>query len=411
MRTQEYISVREGIHGAIMRGIDFSRSVEDREVLELIDEEIIHAKREGNLSLDEMKQMRLELFNSIRRLDVLQELIEDSSVTEIMINGPDHIFIERSGKIVRTDRTFVSMEKLEDVVQQIVSACNRVVNESSPIVDARLGNGDRVNVVLPPVALNGPIVTIRRFPEKPIRMEDLLSLGSVPENIAAFLNCIVRAGYNIFISGGTGSGKTTFLNALSEFIPGGERVITIEDNAELQIRHIENLVRLEARNANVEGCRPIGIRDLIRSALRMRPDRIIVGEVRGSEAIDMIQAMNTGHDGSLSTGHANSARDMLARLETMVLMGMDLPLPAIRGQLASAIDVIIHLGRLRDRSRKLLEICEVTGMENGRITTAPLFRFHEQDEKDGKIIGVWEQAGELASRDKLAMSGVDCPWG
>lgn len=411
MRTQEYISVREGIHGAIMRGIDFSRSVEDREVLALIDEEIIHAKREGNLSLDEMKQMRLELFNSIRRLDVLQELIEDSSVTEIMINGPDHIFIERSGKIVRTDRTFVSREKLEDVVQQIVSACNRVVNESSPIVDARLGNGDRVNVVLPPVALNGPIVTIRRFPEKPIRMEDLLSLGSVPENIAAFLNCIVRAGYNIFISGGTGSGKTTFLNALSEFIPGGERVITIEDNAELQIRHIENLVRLEARNANVEGCRPIGIRDLIRSALRMRPDRIIVGEVRGSEAIDMIQAMNTGHDGSLSTGHANSARDMLARLETMVLMGMDLPLPAIRGQLASAIDVIIHLGRLRDRSRKLLEICEVTGMENGRITTAPLFRFHEQDEKDGKIIGVWEQAGELASRDKLAMSGVDCPWG
>lgn len=411
MRTQEYISVREGIHGAIMRGIDFSRSVEDREVLALIDEEIIHAKREGDLSLDEMKQMRLELFNSIRRLDVLQELIEDSSVTEIMINGPDHIFIERRGKIVRTDRTFVSREKLEDVVQQIVSACNRVVNESSPIVDARLGNGDRVNVVLPPVALNGPIVTIRRFPEKPIRMEDLLSLGSVPENIAAFLNCIVRAGYNIFISGGTGSGKTTFLNALSEFIPGGERVITIEDNAELQIRHIENLVRLEARNANVEGCRPIGIRDLIRSALRMRPDRIIVGEVRGSEAIDMIQAMNTGHDGSLSTGHANSARDMLARLETMVLMGMDLPLPAIRGQLASAIDVIIHLGRLRDRSRKLLEICEVTGMEDGRITTAPLFRFHEQDEKDGKIIGVWEQAGELASRDKLAMSGVDCPWG
>ena len=411
MRTQEYISVREGIHGAIMRGIDFSRSVEDREVLALIDEEIIHAKREGDLSLDEMKQMRLELFNSIRRLDVLQELIEDSSVTEIMINGPDHIFIERRGKIVRTDRTFVSREKLEDVVQQIVSACNRVVNESSPIVDARLGNGDRVNVVLPPVALNGPIVTIRRFPEKPIRMEDLLSLGSVPENIAAFLNCIVRAGYNIFISGGTGSGKTTFLNALSEFIPGDERVISIEDNAELQIRHIENLVRLEARNANVEGCRPIGIRDLIRSALRMRPDRVIVGEVRGSEAIDMIQAMNTGHDGSLSTGHANSARDMLARLETMVLMGMDLPLPAIRGQLASAIDVIIHLGRLRDRSRKLLEICEVTGMENGQITTAPLFRFHEQDEKDGKIIGVWEQAGELASRDKLAMAGVECPWG
>ena len=411
MREQDYALVRDGIHGAIMRGIDFSRSVEDEEVLGLIDEEIIRAKREGELSLDEMKQMRMELFNAIRRLDVLQELIEDSSVTEIMINGPDHIFIERAGKIQRTDRTFVSKEKLEDVVQQIVSACNRVVNESTPIVDARLANGDRVNVVLPPVALNGPIVTIRRFPEKPIRMEDLLGFGSIPENIAAFLSCIVRAGYNIFISGGTGSGKTTFLNALSEYIPAEERVITIEDNAELQIRHIENLVRLEARNANVEGCRPISIRDLIRSALRMRPDRVIVGEVRGSEAIDMVQAMNTGHDGSLSTGHANSAQDMLARLETMILMGMDLPLPAIRGQLASAIDVIIHLGRLRDRTRKLLEICEVTGMEDGRIVTAPLFRFREKEERDGKIIGIWEQTGKLISRDKLAMAGVDCPCG
>ena len=411
MREQDYALVRDGIHGAIMRGIDFSRSVEDEEVLGLIDEEIIRAKREGELSLDEMKQMRMELFNAIRRLDVLQELIEDSTVTEIMINGPDHIFIERGGKIQRTDRTFVSKEKLEDVVQQIVSACNRVVNESTPIVDARLANGDRVNVVLPPVALNGPIVTIRRFPEKPIRMEDLLGFGSIPENIAAFLSCIVRAGYNIFISGGTGSGKTTFLNALSEYIPAEERVITIEDNAELQIRHIENLVRLEARNANVEGCRPISIRDLIRSALRMRPDRVIVGEVRGSEAIDMVQAMNTGHDGSLSTGHANSAQDMLARLETMILMGMDLPLPAIRGQLASAIDVIIHLGRLRDRTRKLLEICEVTGMEDGRIVTAPLFRFREKEERDGKIIGIWEQTGKLISRDKLSMAGVDCPWG
>lgn len=411
MESKEYTSVRDTIHSAIMSGIDFSRSVEDEEVLGLIDEEIIRAKRAGSLSLDEMKQMRLELFNAIRRLDVLQELIEDSSVTEIMINGPDCIFIERSGKLMRTDRTFVSGEKLEDVVQQIVSACNRVVNESSPIVDARLGNGDRVNVVLPPVALNGPIVTIRRFPEKPIRMEDLLCLGSVPQEIADFLRCIVRAGYNIFISGGTGSGKTTFLNALSEYIPADERVITIEDNAELQIRHIDNLVRLEARNANVEGCRPITIRDLIRSALRMRPDRIIVGEVRGSEAIDMVQAMNTGHDGSLSTGHANSAQDMLARLETMILMGMDLPLPAIRGQLASAIDVIIHLGRLRDRSRKLLEICEVTGIENGRIMTSPLFRFRELEEKNGKIIGTWDHSGQLASRDKLTMAGVDCPWG
>ena len=258
-----YTQIRDGIHDAILRGIDFSRSVEDGEVLGLIDEEIVRAKREQDLPLQDMKIMRQELFNAIRRLDVLQELVEDPSVTEIMINGPDCIFIERAGKITRTDRSFVSREKLEDVIQQIVSACNRVVNESSPIVDARLANGDRVNVVLPPVALNGPIVTIRRFPEKPIRMEDLLAFGSLSEEIASFLDCVVRAGYNIFISGGTGSGKTTFLNALSEYIPASERVITIEDSAELQIRHIENIVRLEARNANVEGCRPIGIRDLI----------------------------------------------------------------------------------------------------------------------------------------------------
>ena len=372
-----YTQIRDGIHDAILRGIDFSRSVEDGEVLGLIDEEIVRAKREQDLSLQDMKRMRQELFNAIRRLDVLQELVEDPSVTEIMINGPDCIFIERAGKITRTDRAFVSREKLEDVIQQIVSACNRVVNESSPIVDARLANGDRVNVVLPPVALNGPIVTIRRFPEKPIRMEDLLAFGSLSEEIASFLDCVVRAGYNIFISGGTGSGKTTFLNALSEYIPASERVITIEDSAELQIRHIE---------------------------------KVIVGEVRGSEAIDMVQAMNTGHDGSLSTGHANSAPDMLSRLETMILMGMDLPLPAIRGQLASAIDLIVHLGRLRDRSRKLLEICEITGIEEGSILTKPLFRFREQGEKDGRITGCWEQTGTLTSVDKLAMAGIHCPW-
>ena len=404
-----YEEVRDGIHAAIMRGIDFSRTVEDGEVLGLIDDEIVRAKREGDLSIDEMKRMRRELFNAIRRLDVLQDLIEDPSITEIMINGPERIFVERGGKVSRTDRAFLSKEKLEDVVQQIVSACNRVVNESSPIVDARLSNGDRVNVVLPPVALDGPIVTIRRFPDKPIRMRDLLAFGSLSEEIAGFLNCAVRAGYNIFISGGTGSGKTTFLNALSEYIPADERLIVIEDNAELQIRHVENLVRLEARNANVEGCRPISIRDLIRSALRMRPDRVVVGEVRGSEAIDMIQAMNTGHDGSLSTGHANSARDMLSRLETMVLMGMDIPLPAIRGQISSAIDLIVHLGRLRDRSRKLLEICEVRGMEDGRVQTAQIYRFCEDGEKDGRIVGRWERTGDLAYRDKLRMAGLEWP--
>lgn len=409
LHTEDYTQVRDGIHAAVLREIDFSRSVEDAQVLGLIDEKIVGAKRAGSLTLDEMKQMRRELFNAIRRLDVLQELIEDPSVTEIMINGPDDIFIERGGKVTRTDRAFVSMEKLEDVVQQIVSSCNRVVNESTPIVDARLENGDRVNVVLPPVALNGPIVTIRRFPEKPISMQDLLAFGSLTEEVASFLEGVVRAGYNIFVSGGTGSGKTTFLNALSAYIPAGECIITIEDNAELQIRQIENLVRLEARSANVEGCRPISIRDLIRSALRMRPDRIIVGEVRGSEAIDMIQAMNTGHDGSMSTGHANSARDMLARLETMVLMGMDLPLPAIRGQLASAIDLIVHLGRLRDRSRRLLEICEITGLEDGRILTAPIYRFRETGEADGKVIGTWERTGDLQDTRKLAMAGEELP--
>lgn len=409
LHTEDYTQVRDGIHAAVLREIDFSRSVEDAQVLGLIDEKIVGAKRAGSLTLDEMKQMRRELFNAIRRLDVLQELIEDPSVTEIMINGPDDIFIERGGKVTRTDRAFVSMEKLEDVVQQIVSSCNRVVNESTPIVDARLENGDRVNVVLPPVALNGPIVTIRRFPEKPISMQDLMAFGSLTEEVASFLEGVVRAGYNIFISGGTGSGKTTFLNALSAYIPAGERIITIEDNAELQIRQIENLVRLEARSANVESCRPIGIRDLIRSALRMRPDRIIVGEVRGSEAIDMVQAMNTGHDGSMSTGHANSARDMLARLETMVLMGMDLPLPAIRGQLASAIDLIVHLGRLRDRSRRLLEICEITGLEDGRILTAPIYRFRETGEADGKVIGTWERTGDLQDTRKLAMAGEELP--
>ena len=406
MREQDYALVRDGIHGAIMRGIDFSRSVEDEEVLGLIDEEIIRAKREGELSLDEMKQMRMELFNAIRRLDVLQELIEDSTVTEIMINGPDHIFIERAGKIQRTDRTFVSKEKLEDVIQTIVADCNRMVNSAVPIADARLPGGARVNIVLPPVALNGPIVTIRRFPDHPIRMEDLLAFGTLSEEIAAFLEKLVRAGFNIFISGGTGSGKTTFLGALSDFIPVSERVITIEDNAELQIRHIPNLVRLEARSANLEGCGEITIRDLIRASLRMRPDRIIVGEVRGGEAIDMMQAMNTGHDGSMSTGHANSARDMMARLETMVLMGMDLPIPAIRGQLSSGLDLVVHLGRLRDRSRKLLEVDEVYGIREGEVQLLPLYRYQEEDEVNGKIIGHWQREGELRHTEKLAAAGI-----
>jgi pilus assembly protein CpaF len=399
--------IRDRVHSAVINRIDFTREIGDTEVLDLIDEELIRFRGENDLDIASMKTLRQDLFHSIRRLDVLQDLIDRDEITEIMINGPERIFIEKGGGLTPYQGTFSSKEKLEDVIQQIVSACNRVVNESVPIVDARLPGGARVHVVLPPIALNGPIMTIRRFPDRPIGMEDLLRFGSLSPEIAAFLSRLVRAGYNIFVSGGTGSGKTTFLNAMSAFIPGDERIITIEDNAELQILHIANLVRLEARNANVEGENEISIRDLIRASLRMRPDRIIVGEVRGGEAIDMIQAMNTGHDGSMSTGHANSAEDMLSRLETMVLMGMDLPVPAIRGQIAAAIDIIVHLGRLRDKSRKLLEICEITGIENGQIILSRLYAFRETGEENGKIIGTWDKKNRLENTAKLAMAGME----
>ena len=292
------------------------------------------------------------------------------------------------------------------MIQQIVARCNRTVNEASPIVDARLENGSRVNIVLNPVALNGPIVTIRRFPEKPFLMDDLIRFGAINEEVVEFLRNLVIAGYNIFISGGTGSGKTTFLNALSDFIPKDERIITIEDSAELQIVGVDNLVRLETRNANVEGCSEITIRDLIRSSLRMRPDRIIVGEVRGAEAIDMVQALNTGHDGSLSTGHSNSAADMLSRLETMIMMGMELPLSAIRGQIARGIDIIVHLGRLRDKSRKVLEITEILDYEDDVIKTSTLYRFNEEGEdENGKIIGRLLAKNPLCHTEKLMAAG------
>ena len=407
--TPLYLEVREEIRRSIMSKIDFSREVPDSEVLDLIDRHLTLGGKESALllTLEEKKRLRQDLFHSIRRMDVLQDLLEDPEVTEIMVNGPDNIFIEKAGRLLRYPGNFSSPQKLDDVIQQIVGASNRVVNTSSPIVDCRLANGDRVNVVLNPVAVNGPILTIRRFPQNPITMEDLLRFGSIPEDIAGFLDKCVKAGFNIFISGGTGSGKTTFLNVLSDCIDPGERVITIEDNAELQIRHVPNLVQMEARNANVEGCRPISIRELIKASLRMRPDRIVVGEVRGPEAIDMIQAMNTGHDGSMSTGHANSAQDMLARLETMILMGMDLPVSAIRGQLSSGIDLIVHLGRLRDRSRKLLEVAEVLGIEEGQIRLSTLYRFTETGEENGKIIGVWEKEGEILHRFKFDMAGID----
>lgn len=393
----------------MLEKIDFTSEISDERVQDLIDEEVTRSAAENSLLLSEMTQLRQEVFHSLRKLDVLQDLIDDPSITEIMINGAEHIFIERAGKTQQLPIHFASGERLLDVVTKVVSGCNRVVNEASPIVDARLPNGDRVNVVLAPAALNGPILTIRRFPEHPIEVEDLISFGSISRELAEYIGLLVKAGYNIFISGGTGSGKTTFLNAMSGYIPQQERVITIEDNAELQIRHIPNLVRLEARNANVEGCMPISIRDLIRTSLRMRPDRIVVGEVRGQEALDMVQAMNTGHDGSMSTGHANSARDMITRLEVMVLQGADLPIEAIRAQLASAIDIVVHLGRLRDKSRKLLEVAEVTGVKNGTIELQTLFAFEETGERDGCVEGEWIRKNALKGTNKLALAGIRLP--
>lgn len=392
----------------VQEQLDLSRELSDEEVQELIDREILKTSREGYLLLEEKLRLQKELFNSMRRLDMLQELIEDPDVTEIMVNGPRDIFIERSGRLTRWERSFSSKGKLEDVVQQIVSFCNRSVSKANPIADARLADGSRVNIVLDPVALNGPVVTIRRFPKEPVRMRQLLEWGSISAEAAAFLQQVVKAGYNIFVSGGTGSGKTTVLNALSEYIPSDERIITIEDNAELQLDRVANLVTLEARNANLEGEREITIRDLIKTSLRMRPDRIIVGEIRGAEAIDMLQAMNTGHDGSLSTGHANSPGDMLSRLETMVLMGMDLPLTAVRRQIASGVDLIVHLGRLRDGSRKVLEIVELDGMEQGEIRLRPLFTFEEEpgQEKAARIKGSLYKKGELLHTGKLRAAGI-----
>ena len=397
------------IRDNILSEMDFSRDVDDEEMLARIDRNILKACRNKNILMEEKIKLRKELFHSIRKLDVLQQLVDDPSITEIMVNGTDNIFVEKDGRLFMYDMSFESKEKLEDVIQQIVSKCNRVVNESSPIVDARLENGSRVNIVLSPVALNGPIMTIRRFPDNPITMNKLVEIGSITAELAENLKILVAAGYNIFISGGTGSGKTTFLNALSDSIPKDDRVITIEDNAELQILHVPNIVRMETRNANVEGCKEITIRDLIKSSLRMRPTRIIVGEVRGEECVDMLQAMNTGHI-SMSTGHANSAKDMLSRLETMVLMGMDIPLSAIRGQIASGIDIIVQLGRLRDKSRKVLEVCELTGQLDkltGEIEMSTLYRFEETGmDKNNRIVGEWIKHNELHNTEKLLAAGL-----
>lgn len=399
---------KQELQEMVIKKIDLSRELRDEEILEVIDEVILSQSSKSYVSMQDKRRIRKEIFNSIRRLDILQELIEDASITEIMINGADHIFIEQNGKIRSWNKQFESEKKLEDVVQQIVSRSNRIINESSPIVDVRLSDGSRVNIVLPPVALDGPIVTIRKFPENPITMKKLIEIESVSGEVAIFLEKLVIAGYNIFISGGTGSGKTTFLNALSNFIPKEERVITIEDSAELQIRNIPNLVKLEVRNANVEGKNAVTIRDLIKSSLRMRPDRIVVGEVRDAAAIDMLQAMNSGHDGSLSTGHANSTVDMLNRLETLVLMGADIPLMAVRKQIASAIDIIVHLGRLRDKSRRVLEVAEVLDCVDGEIEVNKLYVFKELGEdENGKVIGGLQKTNNaLINLAKLSKAGI-----
>ena len=395
MNKEVFQALRRGL----MDRLDLARELSDQEILDEIDQLILSGTPEVCLSLKEKVELRQELFHSVRKLDVLQELIEDETVTEIMVNGPDAIFVERKGKLKKWDKCFTSREKLEDVIQQIVGRCNRVVNEAMPIADARLENGARVNAVIQPVALNGPILTIRRFPDTPVTMEKLISLGSLPRECADFLAVLVKARYSIVIGGGTGSGKTTFLGALSEYISSDERIITIEDNAELKIQGIPNLVQLEAKMANVEGASSITIRDLIKAALRMRPDRIVVGEVRGGEAVDMLQALNTGHEGSLSTAHANSARDMLSRLETMTLMGVELPLEAIRRQIASGVDILIHLGRMRDKSRKVLEITEVCGFEDHEIRTRTLYRWKEGE---GLI-----KTAPLLNREKLIRAGIE----
>lgn len=392
----------------VSQRLDLTRDLSDDDIRDVITEIIGEKTRENYLSLQDKKDVMDGVFNSMRGLDILQPLVDDPTVTEIMINGPDNVFIEQNGKLFKKDVHFDSDEKLENVIQNIVGKVNRTVNESTPIVDARLKDGSRVNVVLPPIALNGATVTIRKFPEKPMTVEQLIAYKSVTPEVAELIHRMVKAKFNIFISGGTGSGKTTFLNALSNFIPHDERVITIEDSAELQIVGVDNLVRMETRNANMEGKGEITIRDLIKSSLRMRPERIVVGEVRGAEALDMLQAMNTGHDGSLSTGHANSSKDMLSRLETMVLSGASIPLEAIRQQIASALDIIIQLSRLRDKSRRTLEITEVVGFKDGAIVLNPLYEFVEECETpDKKIIGALKRTSNpMVNTLKFRMAGL-----
>ena len=417
---REFQVMKQELQEMVHQRLDMSTELSDEAIGDVIDEVIMEKSRNMYMRSVTKLTLRQELFNAIRRLDLLQELIDDKSVSEIMVNGADSIFYERNGKIYTWDRHFESREKLEDVIQQIVSRSNRQVNESVPIVDARLSDGSRVNVVLDPVALNGPILTIRKFPEEAITMEKLIEWESLSQEAADYLKILVQAGYNIFISGATSTGKTTFLNVLADYIPKTERVITIEDSAELQLHDIANLVRMEVRQADAEGVSSVTLRDLIKASLRMRPDRIIVGEVRGPEALDMIQSMNTGHDGSLSTGHANSPEDMLSRIETMILMGSDMPLPAIRKQIASSIDIIIQLGRLRDRFRRVTEITEVLSCDQNGYVLNKLFQFNERDDllretsvygnAPEKVRGGLDRTGyRLMNRRKLRAAALESP--
>lgn len=397
------------LRGIVKIWLDQEGAPSDDDVLAKIEEVVFGNTRDEHLTVTEKQQLIERIMNSFRGLDALQPLIEDKNITEIMINSYEEIFIERNGHVIKSQQKFENERRLENVIQKIVGYVNRVVNESSPIVDARLKDGSRVNVVLPPIALKGPTMTIRKFPEKPIDIMELVRLGALTEDVAFFLHKLVVARYNIFIGGGTGSGKTTFLNALSNFIPEDERIITIEDSAELQIINIPNLVRMETRNANTEGKGEISIRQLIRTSLRMRPSRIIVGEVRGAEALDMLQAMNTGHDGSLSTGHANSTEDMISRLEAMVISGAELPLAVVRKQIASAIDIMVHLMRLRDKTRRVVEVSEIIGIKaSGDVEINPLFQFQETGETaDGRIIGQLMPTGNpMQGITKLRMSGI-----
>ena len=405
MRIEDFAQLKQELKYEIMQGFSYQHQMSDEEVAQIIDDTIQKRAQFQPLVLGERLKLQKELFDSFRRLDILQELVDDPAITEIMVNGPWEVFVETKGKIGRWEKSFESKTQLLDLIQQIVGRVNRIVNTSTPIVSARLPDGSRVHVVLEPVALNGPILTIRKFPES-MTMERLLSYGSISEEAAELLKMLTTARYNMFVSGGTGAGKTSLLNALSEFIPRDERVITIEDSAELNLSHIENLVRMETREANAEGEGAIGIGDLIRESLRMRPDRIVIGEVRGKEALDMLQALNTGH-GGFSTGHGNSVKDMISRLETMVLMAAELPLPAIRSQIVSAVDIMIHVARMRDKSRRVVAIEEVDRIENGEIVLNPLFTFEETGEQkgSGNVEGRLQKTGTLKHKEKLRLAG------